>query len=295
MTLLTVFTPACNRSETLERAYKSLVNQTSKDFEWLIIDDGSQDNTARLVEHWIEENKITIKYVFQKNSGKTKSINKSLSLVNTPLWVCLDSDDYFLGNAVKIIISKYHLIKNDDKICGMIGLRVEKDGNLMQRQNIPENIKFIKQNILRYCMNIPPEYAQVYKTEVIKKYPYPEIRGENYFPLSYVGDQLDQTFSLLVIQEPSMVIEYQNDGITKNNTKHIINNPVGQTIFRHQQVELTTFCKQKIKAAIAYNSARLISKEIIKFNKISDRLLVILTFPLGVINYLIKFMKDNII
>jgi len=64
MTLLTVFTPAYNRSETLERAYKSLVNQTSKDFEWLIIDDGSQGNTARLVEHWIEENKITIKYVF---------------------------------------------------------------------------------------------------------------------------------------------------------------------------------------------------------------------------------------
>jgi len=90
--------------------------------------------------------------------------------VNTPLWVCLDSDDYFLGNAVKIIISKYHLIKNDDKICGMIGLRVEKDGSLMQRQNIPENIKFIKQNILRYRMNIPPEYTQVYKTEVIKNH-----------------------------------------------------------------------------------------------------------------------------
>lgn len=291
MKLLTVFTPTYNRENTLKRVYDSLVNQTNSNFEWLIIDDGSTDNTEELVKGWINEDKITINFIKQTNSGKAKSINKSLRFTKTPLWVCLDSDDYFTKTAVEIILTNYDSIKYNDYVCGMIALRSNEKGEPMNGKEIPNFLKYTTQSHLRYNLNIKPEYAQVYKVSILKKYLYPEIPSENYFPLSYIADQLDQTYKLLVIQEPIMVIEYQDDGITKNNTRHVIKNPIGQTIFRHQQIQYSANFLMKLKAAIVYNSASMLSKKRYSFEKLSDKLIVILTYPFGIMDYIIRFRK----
>ena len=100
--LLTVFTPTYNRAHTLPRTYASLKNQDSFCFEWLIIDDGSTDNTRELVESWIAENKIPIRYHYQENQGMHGAHNTAYRLINTELNTCIDSDDYMPDDAEKV-------------------------------------------------------------------------------------------------------------------------------------------------------------------------------------------------
>jgi glycosyltransferase involved in cell wall biosynthesis len=105
---ITVFTPTYNRAYILDRVYKSLINQTNKSFVWLIVDDGSTDNTESLVKKWIKEDKIEIKYYKQKNGGKQRAHNKAVKLTDTDLFICLDSDDYFTKDAIEILLNSWN-------------------------------------------------------------------------------------------------------------------------------------------------------------------------------------------
>ena len=100
MKLITVFTPTYNRENTLRRCYESLIMQTSKNFVWQIIDDGSSDGTEELIHNFIADEKIEIMYIKKQNGGKVSAINKSLEITKTELWICLDSDDYFFPDAI---------------------------------------------------------------------------------------------------------------------------------------------------------------------------------------------------
>lgn len=101
MKTLTVFTPTYNRAHTLGRTYESLLRQTDQDFEWLVIDDGSTDNTRRLVQGWIAEDKIPIRYIHKENGGLYTGYNTAYANIETELCVCIDSDDYMPDDAVE--------------------------------------------------------------------------------------------------------------------------------------------------------------------------------------------------
>ena len=105
MKTLTIFTPAYNRAHTIGRTYESLCRQTCKDFEWLIVDDGSSDNTRALVEGWIKENRIPIRYIYQQNQGMHGAHNTAYRNIETELNTCIDSDDYMPDDAVEKIIT----------------------------------------------------------------------------------------------------------------------------------------------------------------------------------------------
>ena len=121
MKTLTVFTPSYNRAHTLPRTYRSLCEQTCKDFEWLVIDDGSTDHTQQLVKEWIEEKKIPIRYIYQENGGLFTGYNTAYTTIQTELNVCIDSDDYMPENAIELIINLWKE-KGNDKYGGIIGL-----------------------------------------------------------------------------------------------------------------------------------------------------------------------------
>ena len=110
MKTLTVFTPAFNRAHLLTRLYESLCNQTCQDFNWLIVDDGSTDETKALVSKWIAENKIPIAYIYQENQGMHGAHNTAYKNIATPLNTCIDSDDYMPLNGVELILSKWNAI-----------------------------------------------------------------------------------------------------------------------------------------------------------------------------------------
>ena len=121
MKTLTVFTPAYNRAHTIGRTYESLCRQTCQDFEWLVVDDGSKDNTRELMEGWIQENKISIRYIYQENQGMHGAHNTAYENINTELNTCIDSDDFMPDDAVEKIVTfwKEH---GSDKYAGLIGL-----------------------------------------------------------------------------------------------------------------------------------------------------------------------------
>lgn len=290
MKLITVFTPTYNRSSILFRCYDSLVRQTSNNFIWQIIDDGSTDDTENIVNKFIDEGRIEISYVKKENGGKASAINKSLELTRTRLWICLDSDDYFFETAIEIFERLYPLIEHDDRICGLFSLRSKSDGTPMQRNDIPYNIVYETQFNIRYKFHIEPEYVQVYKTEVINNFRYPLIQGEKYIPLSYMQDQIDQDYKFLIIREPSMVCEYQNDGITKNQKKLVKKNPKGYTAFKKQQIEIAPNIIFKIKACITYDTGCILSgnKKAI-FTQSPAKVLTTILAPLGLVDYFLRY------
>lgn len=287
--LLTIFTPTYNRAKTLKRVYISLCNQTSKNFVWQVIDDGSTDQTEELITLWIKENKISIVYHKQNNLGKAKTANKSLKMTTTKLWLCLDSDDWLNNEAVEKIGKLYAKIKNEENLCGMLGLRFLSKGQPMQGKYIPKNIYTISEQSLRYKLGFLPEYVEIYKTNIISNYSFPEISGEKYVPFSYIQDQLDQKYEMLVIHDELMYIEYQEDGLTKNKLNTLIKNPVGYMLFKKQILEFAPSVRAQLIAAITYNSACLLAKKRSKINSKKSRLLVLLTFPLGLLDYLLRF------
>ena len=108
MKTLTIFTPTYNRADILNKAYKSLKRQTNKDFIWLVVDDGSIDNTEDVVKGWIDENIIEIKYIKKENGGKHTAYNVAVENTSTELiMIALDSDDYLSDDAVEIILDTW--------------------------------------------------------------------------------------------------------------------------------------------------------------------------------------------
>ena len=101
--ILTVFTPAYNRAYTLHKCYESLTRQTNKNFKWMIIDDGSTDNTANLVAKWKEESDFEIIYIYKQNRGMHTAHNTAYENIDTELNVCIDSDDYLTDEKFSVV------------------------------------------------------------------------------------------------------------------------------------------------------------------------------------------------
>ena len=139
MKTLTVFTPTYNRAYCLGKLYNSLIRQTNKDFSWMIIDDGSTDNTEKLVQSWIDEDNIHIQYHYQENQGMHGGHNTAYSLIETPLNVCIDSDDFMPNNAVELILNQWELIKDNPCCAGIVGLDADKSGKIIGTK-IPEGL-----------------------------------------------------------------------------------------------------------------------------------------------------------
>lgn len=251
---LTVFTPTYNRAEYLKKCYDSLVKQTSTDFVWQVVDDGSDDGTKELIESYIKEQRIHIEYHWKENGGKASAINYSLDTSDTPFWLCLDSDDYLFEEAVETIIAECQDINDEPDVCGLFAVRSDKFGNPMKNVDVPSDIQYATQLDIRYKYRVLPEYVQVYKTAVISQYRFPLFEGERFVTESWMQDQIDCEYVFKIIHKPLMVCEYLPDGLTKNYYRLIRNNPRGFLLFYKQRVELCRLLKPKIVAAIMYNA-----------------------------------------
>lgn len=268
MRSLTVFTPTYNRAEHIKKCYQSLVEQTNRDFVWQVIDDGSEDGTRELIQSFIQENRISIDYHWKENGGKASAINYSLDVTDTPLWLCLDSDDYLFQNAVEIILSESRDIFSLANVCGIFAVRSNASGLPMKNVDVPREIRYATQMDIRYRHNVLPEYVQVYKTEVIKQYRFPLFEGEKFVTESWMQDQIDQKYVFKIVHQPLMVCEYLPDGLTNNYYRLIRNNPRGFLTFYAQRVKLCRLFKQKVIAATMYNAVyRLLKDESVKKEK----------------------------
>lgn len=283
MVTITVFTPAYNRAYTLHLCYESMLRQTNKDFEWLIIDDGSSDETKELVESWIEkDNGFKIRYIYKENGGMHTAHNVAYENIYTELNMCIDSDDYLTDDAIEKILDFWSKNK-DEKFGGIIALDMFQNGTIIGKE-LP-NQKSIAYNDY-YEYGGKGDKKVIYRTEVIKKYPpYPEYKGEKFVGLSYKYLLADQEYPLLILNEPICVVEYLEDGSTKNILKQFKNNPKGYIFLRKERMKYCKTIKWKFKSCIHYVSSSIMIKNKHFIKESPKKIMTILAIPFGTLLY----------
>lgn len=256
--LLTVFTPAYNRAHTLPRTYESLCRQNCKDFIWLIVDDGSQDNTAELVRQWQRRhNGFEIRYIYKENGGMHTAHNTAYEHIDTELNTCIDSDDKMAPGAVEKILRKWEQVK-DKGYAGIIALDADFDGNVIGR-GFPEGMTETSV-IGYYAAGGSGDKKLVYRTDIINQYPpYPVFEGEKYVALSYKYRLIDQTYKMAVLDEIVCNVEYQPDGSTGTMWKQYLKNPRGFAFWRKTCMQYPYSAKRLVMDCIHYVSSSLIA------------------------------------
>ena len=280
MILLTVFTPAYNRAHTLSRTYKSLLDQDCKDFIWMIIDDGSTDHTKELVREWQEkDNGFEIHYIYKENGGMHTAHNTAYEHIKTELNMCIDSDDCVAKGAIRKILDKWEMIKNDN-YAGIIGLDADLNGNVIGK-GFPSEMQ---ETTLcgYYAIGGTGDKKLVYRTEVINKYPpYPVFEGEKYVALAYKYRLIDQDYKLAVLNEVLCNVEYQEDGSTATMWKQYVKNPKGFAFWRKICMQCPTSRKRLFVDCVHYVSESIISGDKQFIKKSPKRVLTIILFPIG--------------
>lgn len=279
--MISIFTPTYNRENLLNRLYQSLLSQTDKNFEWIIVDDGSKDNTKTLVENWISENKITIKYLYQKNSGKHVAFNNGIDLASGQLYFCVDSDDFLPANAVEDIRKLYHHPLYDTTI-GILALKSTTDGKLLSN-NLPSNINLSTTYDLSLKHKCFGEKTLIYKTDLLKKHRFPVIPNEKFIGECVLYDALDQFGLMLLFDKVITLCEYQEGGLSNSFFKNMLKNPIGYKIYHSQRINLATSFKERFNHAIRYNAFRFMSNDSLYNYNGPHRVLLTLTIPFGIL------------
>lgn len=252
--MVTVFTPTYNRAYILPKLYASLRAQTSCDFEWLIVDDGSTDETERLVKEWLaDNNKFHIHYYKQANGGKHRAINKGVQFAQGKLFFIVDSDDYLTPDAVETLITwEMQLENNGQKFCGIAGERASiKSGKII---GTPNNFgEYVDATALeREKYNIYGDKAEAFYTEVLKRYPFPEINGEKFITENVVWYRIaNDGYLIRWYSKPIYMCEYREDGLTRQGNKLFANNPKGYALSVRERCKFRNV-KKKEKIFAAY-------------------------------------------
>lgn len=237
MKLITVFTPTYNRKYKLPQLYKSLCEQTCKDFVWLIVDDGSSDGTEELVRSWMEDHELEIQYHYQQNGGKMRAHNKGTELCETEYFVCIDSDDYLsspsvIKDTLGFLEQNKELLERDD-VSGVVSYRKMLSGS---QGKFPENVKLA--TLTELNAGYRGETTLMFKTDVLRLYPFPVVEGEKFLTENFVYDQLDERYKLLVFPYYSQDCEFHPDGITSNAWDVLYKNPKGYRMYYNQCIKL---------------------------------------------------------
>lgn len=283
MKTLTIFTPSYNRAHTLPRTYQSLLGQTCKDFEWLIIDDGSTDNTESIVKEWMTEKKIPIRYIRQQNQGMHGAHNTAYSNITTELNICIDSDDWMPDDAVEKIVA-FWKENGSDKYAGIVGLDQTEDGKIIGT-TFPTALK---ETTLQgfYANGGRGDKKLVYRTDVINRYPeYPIFEGERYVGLAYKYMLIDRDYKLLTFNEPLVTVEYQLDGSSYNMYSQYWFNPKGFAFFRKAEMICAPTLKRRFISCIHYVASSVIARNKSFLRESPQKLLTTLATPLGLLWY----------
>lgn len=293
MKKITVFTPTFNRAYCLGQLYESLIQQTNPNFIWMIIDDGSSDTTHELVQSWITENKIEIRYIYQENQGMHGAHNTAYQNITTEYNVCIDSDDFMPNNAIELILSHESELKND-QLAGLIGLDNDKNGAIIGTK-IPDSITESTVEDLYYKHSVKGDKKLVIKTEVVRQFPlYPIYAGEKLVPLGTLYLLIDQKYKWLCTNDVLCTVEYLADGSSHSILKQYKVSPRGFAYFRNVKMKNSANTVEKIKSAIHLVSSAIFAKDISLITKAPNRILVVLSLPLGLLlNLYIRYKTQK--
>ncbi len=234
--LATFFTPTYNRGHLLHRCYESLCNQTSYNFKWLIVDDGSTDGTEELVKSWAaQEERFSIEYHYKENGGLHTAYNLALEYVDTEVFTCMESDDQFTSDAMSIIERRWPEVRNSNCV-GFIALCIDMNGEIIGSR-YPEDIKTTLYR--EHRRSVPGDKQYIFKTEALKQvFPMISFPGEKYFDPKYKFFSLDEIGPLAVTNEVFDIVDYQPGGLTNTMMRQYYNSPNSFAEYRKLYMQL---------------------------------------------------------
>lgn len=274
---LTIFTPAYNRAHLLSRLYESVKKQTRDDIEWLIVDDGSSDDTKSVVDGFIAENKVNINYFYQENAGKPAAFNNGVSKAQGELFFCVDSDDLLADGAIDTILD---IPLNNDKLAGILALKSDMENKILS-DHIPELLKISTMYKLVNYHGCSGEFSLVFRTEILKDIPYPIVNGEKFITECVVYDKIDENYEMYLLDSVLTVCEYQDGGLSADSYSVMLKNPTGYKIYYSQRIDMALSLKEKIGYIIRYHAFRVMSHDTIYNYCGNNKFLVSLLRPIG--------------
>lgn len=227
---ITVFTPTYNRAYIIETLYRSIQRQTYRDFEWVVVDDGSSDGTEELFAQWqSEENDFPIRYIRQENGGKCRAINRGLEAARGELFFTVDSDDYLTDDALEKVVQWESELPKDQKFCGIIANRGTTPDST---PNTLFEGAYFDGNAFDMYHGIDGEKALIFYTEIHRKYLYPEFPGEKFMTEAVTWNRMAwDGYKIRYYNDIIWIWEYKPDGLTKAGYQVFLNNPWGTALF----------------------------------------------------------------
>ena len=253
MPTLTVLTPTYNRSNLLSKLCDSLLQQDCTDFEWLIIDDGSTDNTEEIINKKLEirNSKFKVTYYKKENGGKHTAINLGVKLADGDLIFIADSDDTLPSNAIKTVIKYWESIKDDKSFAGVCGLDADTQGRIIG-SGLPSEIIDDNTINIRFKLGISGDMKEVFRTDVLREFPFPEIEGEKFCPEMLVWNRISTKYKLRYFNKVIYTADYQSTGISANIIKARMNSPIASMMTYQEMTEYDVPLIVKVKSAINY-------------------------------------------
>ena len=278
----TVFTPTFNRKELLEKLYKSLQKQTFKDFEWLIVDDGSTDGTKEKVEEFLSEKKLEIKYYFKENGGKQRAYNFATEKANGELFICLDSDDEYVENGLEIILKYWKKYEKNSDIAGMGYLSTYPNREIIG-SSFPEKEMISTQFEIYNKYGVKGDKGLMFRTEIIKKYKFPVFEGEKFITEAVVYNRICEKYKMVYVNEKIEIKEYQEDGLTAKYNNLLLKNPKGQALYHNEiNSQKLTFKQKILNNAVYYKFCKVAGYKFRKiFQENKNKLFLIFAIPVG--------------
>lgn len=283
--LVTVATPTYNRAHLLSRLYTSLCCQEFKDFEWLVIDDGSSDDTEKVIQGFVKENFVKIRYIHKNNGGKHTAVNLAAKEAKGDLFFIADSDDWLPVGALKSVAEIYSGIKFNERFAGICGLDINHKGELIGSR-LPADIIDATYIDIRNKFKITGDMKEVYLTSVMREFPFPEIEGEKFCSEALIWNRIASKYMLRFSNTPLYCVEYMNDGLTSSITRTRMNSPIATMMTYSEWVVYDIPLLWKCKMAINYwRFAFCAKKRVIKIAK--------WTYPFAFLGWLMH-IKDKL-
>lgn len=249
--LFSVFTPTFNRANTIGRAYEHLCKQTLHNFEWIIVDDGSVDNTEEIVRKWINEHKISIVYIKQKNGGKHRAFNRAVQIAKGEIFICLDSDDYYVETALETIACYYEQVKNNKYVVGFSCLVSDFVGNLIGTE-LPSDFFICSHYDLYTKYNVKGDKGLIYYTNILQKYPFPEIENEFFVSEALILNRISRHYEICCVNKVLCKVEYREDGLSNQYHRLCIKNPKGYALYLNERNYFKLSFKNYVINAASY-------------------------------------------
>ncbi|MDI9205535.1 glycosyltransferase family A protein [Ligilactobacillus saerimneri] len=290
---LTIITPTYNRVRTLERCYQSLCAQTNKDFVWMIVDDGSTDDTQAWVQTKVATGDLTIQYFYKSNGGKGTALNLALDHLTTPYAVCLDSDDIFFPHAVEQALDLLATIVTDSDYCGVIALKSWLDGKVTGDKKLPAQVTAVTAAdiFLKYCPRA--EVTCFYKTQYLQKQRFPIFPGETMISPAWMQYTVSQTRRFKVCHGQVCGCEYQADGTTNNIRRIIMQNPYSYVAVKRFSFNLSSTWSQRIKHGLCFTYGCLLAQDRSLLQTSQHTLLVYILLPVAKALYWSRTRKEK--